>query len=157
MNGRWIEDASNADLSCALAATRRTARIMTQFYDACLSEAGIEAAQFALLMALDKAKDRGQAALGQALGMDKTTLSRNLKVLREKGWVESVAGEDARRRSVSLTAEGRAQLREAKPAWRRAGERFRQGMNGREWAAMWASLEAMNKAVTKAGEQKKNS
>jgi len=140
-------------LSCALAATRRTARLMTQFYDACLSEAGIEAAQFALLMALDTAKDKGQAALGQMLGMDKTTLSRNLKVLREKGWVESVAGEDARRRSVSLTAEGRLRLREAKPAWRRAGERFREGMTEREWSGMWASLEAMNKAVAKAVEE----
>jgi len=153
MSGRWTEDAPRASLSCALAATRRTARLITQFYDACLSEAGIEAAQFALLMALDTAKDKGQAALGQMLGMDKTTLSRNLKVLREKGWVESVAGEDARRRSVSLTAEGRSRLREAKPAWRRAGERFREGMTEREWAAMWASLEAMNKAVTKAVEE----
>ena len=140
-------------MSCALAATRRTARLMTQFYDACLAEAGIEAAQFALLMALDTAKDKGQAALGQMLGMDKTTLSRNLKVLREKGWAESVAGEDARRRSVSLTTEGRARLREAKPAWRRAGERFREGMTEREWAAMWGSLEAMNKAVAEAGER----
>ena len=153
MSGRRTEDAPRASLSCALAATRRTARLMTQFYDGFFSEAGIEAAQFALLMALDMAKDKGQAALGEMLRMDKTTLSRNLKVLREKGWVESVAGEDARRRSVSLTAEGRLRLREAKPAWRRAGERFRAGMTEREWAAMWASLEAMNQAVAKGGER----
>lgn len=154
MNGRRTEDTSSGGLSCALAATRRTARLMTQFYDACLSEAGIEAAQFALLLALDTAKDKGQAALGQMLGMDKTTLSRNLKVLREKGWVESVAGKDARRRCVSLTAEGRARLREAKPAWRRAGERFREGMTEREWATMWSSLEAMTRSVARAGERK---
>jgi DNA-binding MarR family transcriptional regulator len=128
---------------------------MTQFYDACLSEAGIEASQFALLMALDTAKDRGQAALGQALGMDKTTLSRNLKVLREKGWAESVPGEDARRRCVSLTAKGRARLSEAKPVWQSAGEKFRQGMTEREWAAMWSSLEAMNRAVAKGVERKR--
>jgi DNA-binding MarR family transcriptional regulator len=127
---------------------------MTQFYDACLAEAGIEAAQFALLMALDIAKDKSQAALGQMLGMDKTTLSRNLKVLRGKGWAESVAGKDARRRRVSLTAEGRARLREARPAWRKAGDIFREGMTEREWATMWSSLEAMTRAVTRAGERK---
>jgi DNA-binding MarR family transcriptional regulator len=149
MNGRRIEDAP-----CALAATRRTARLMTQFYDACLSEAGIEAAQFALLMTLDAAQDKGQASLGQMLGMDKTTLSRNLKLLRERGWVESAPGKDARRRSISLTAAGRAKLREARPAWRRAGEELRKGMTEREWAGMWASLEAMNKAVAGAGERK---
>lgn len=152
MTGRRTDPASSGGLSCALAATRRTARLMTQFYDACLSEAGIEAAQFALLLALDTAKDKGQAALGQMLGMDKTTLSRNLKVLREKGWVESVAGDDARRRSIALTAEGRSRLREAKPAWRKAGEMLREGMTEREWAAMWSSLEAMTRAVTRAGE-----
>src|ERR1700754_1399290 len=155
MKGREVESVTTGGLSCALAATRRTARLMTQFYDACLSEAGIEAAQFALLMALDLAKDKGQAALGQMLGMDKTTLSRNLKVLREKGWVEAVAGEEARRRSIALTAEGRSRLREAKPAWRRAGEMFREGMMEREWAAMWSSLKAMNKAVAGTVEQKR--
>jgi len=152
MKGRRVEDVTSGALPCALAATRRAARLMTQFYDACLAEAGIEAAQFALLMALDTAKDKGQAALGQLLGMDKTTLSRNLKVLREKGWVEAVAGQDARRRCVLLTAEGRARLREAKPAWRRAGERFREGMSEREWSSMWSSLEAMTRSVKRAGE-----
>ncbi len=154
MKGREAESVTSGGISCALAATRRTARLMTQFYDACLAEAGIEAAQFALLMALDTAKDKGQASLGQILGMDKTTVSRNLKVLRQKGWAESVAAEDARRRCVSLTAEGRARLREAKPAWRRAGERFREGMSEREWTAMWSSLEAMTRAVARAGERK---
>ena len=148
MKGRRTE------LPCALAATRRTARLMTQFYDACLAEVGIEAAQFALLMALDGAQDAGQAGLAQMLGMDKTTLSRNLKLLREKGWVESARGEDARRREVSLTAEGKARLREAQPAWRKAGDQLRRGMTEHEWAAMWASLEAMNRAVKKAEERR---
>jgi DNA-binding MarR family transcriptional regulator len=148
MNGRW------KDMPCALAATRRTARLMTQFYDACMLEAGIEAAQFALLMALDTAQDTGQAALAQMLGMDKTTLSRNLKVLRDKGWVEAAVAKDARRRNVSLTAEGRARLREARPAWRKAGEELRKEMTEREWTAMWASLEAMNRAVAQAEERK---
>src|SRR5947209_15409325 len=155
MRGTRTEKKAGGPPSCALAAMRRTARLMTQFYDGCLAESGMEAAQFALLMTLDAAEDKGQAALGQMLGMDKTTLSRNLKLLREKGWVESVAGEDARRRSVSLTAEGRTRLREAKPAWRRAGEMFREGMSEREWAAMWSSLEAMNGAVRRAGERKR--
>jgi DNA-binding MarR family transcriptional regulator len=152
MNGRRTNDPP-----CALAATRRTARLMTQFYDACLSEAGIEAAQFALLMTLDATEGTGQAALAQMLGMDKTTLSRNLKLLRDKDWVESAPGKDARRRSISLTIEGRARLREARPAWRKAGEELRQGMTEREWAGMWASLEAINRAVTKAEERRNGS
>lgn len=128
--------------------------MLTQLYDSYLAASGIEAAQFALLMTLDAAQDKGQAALGQMLGVDKTTLSRNLKLLRDKGWVESVPGKDARRRSISLTTEGRARLREARPAWRKAGEELRKGMTEREWAGMWATLEAMNRAVAKAGERR---
>lgn len=155
MKSNPTEEPTSGFPTCALATTRRTARLLTQLYDSYLAASGIEAAQFALLMTLDAAQDKGQAALGQMLGMDKTTLSRNLKLLRDKGWVESVPGKDARRRSLSLTAEGRARLREAKPAWRRAGERFREGMTEREWAAMWASLKAMNKAVAGTAEQKR--
>jgi DNA-binding MarR family transcriptional regulator len=138
---------------CALATTRRTARLLTQLYDSHLSEYGVEAAQFALLMMLDKAPDKGQAAVCRALGMDKTTLSRNLKVLRSRGWVVSEVGEDARQRNLSLTAEGRAVLMRARPAWRRAQESLRAEMSEREWNAMWATMEAVSKASAIAAER----
>jgi DNA-binding MarR family transcriptional regulator len=139
--------------TCALATTRRTARLLTQLYDSHLSEYGVEAAQFALLMMLDKAADKGQAAICRALGMDKTTLSRNLKVLRSRGWVVSEVGEDARQRNLSLTAEGRGLLAKARPAWRRAQESLRAELSEREWNAMWATMEAVASASTTAMER----
>lgn len=138
---------------CALATTRRAARLLTQLYDSHLSEYGVEAAQLALLMMLDKAGDKGQAAVCRALGMDKTTLSRNLKVLRSRGWVLSKAGEDARQRHLSLTAEGRALLAKARPAWRRAQESLRSELSEREWTAMWATMEAVAGASATAMER----
>ncbi len=135
---------------CALATTRRTARLLTQLYDSHLSEYGVEAAQFALLMMLDKTADKGQAAVCRALGMDKTTLSRNLKVLRSRGWAVSEAGKDARQRNLSLTAEGRALLAKARPAWRRAQESLRSELTEREWTGMWATMEAVANASTAA-------
>jgi DNA-binding MarR family transcriptional regulator len=105
---------------CALAATRKAARLLTQLYDSYLSEHSIESAQFALLMTIDAISDKGQAAVAQAMGMDKTTLSRNLKVLRANGWVASEMGTDARARTLALTKEGRDLLTRAKPSWRRA-------------------------------------
>lgn len=136
--------------ACALASTRRTARLLTQLYDSHLSEHGVEAAQFALLMMLEKSADKGQAGLCRALGMDKTTLSRNLKVLRSRGWVESVVGEDARRRRLLLTEEGRTLLATAKPAWRRAQESLRARMSEKEWAAMWSTMETVTHATVAA-------
>ncbi len=154
MRSNSTDELANRSPACALATTRRTARLLTQLYDSYLAVTGIEAAQFALLMMLDAAQDKGQAALGQTLGMDKTTLSRNLKLLRDKGWVESVQEKDARRRSISLTSAGRARLREAQPAWRKAGEELRKGMSEREWAAMWSTLRAMTRAASTAMEKK---
>jgi DNA-binding MarR family transcriptional regulator len=139
---------------CALSTTRRTARILTQMYDSYLSVHGIAAAQFALMMMLDRAPDRNQAAVCRALGMDKTTLSRNLKVLRAKGWVESVVGEDARERSLSLTEKGKALLVAARPAWKKAQEELKAGMSEREWTAMWQTMQAVTHAVSVAMEKR---
>ena len=140
--------------TCALASTRRMARLLTQLYDSYLSDYGVEAAQYALMMMVDAAEDKGQAPLGRALGMDKTTLSRNLRVLRARGWVESVTGKDARQRSIALTSEGRSLLVRARSGWKKAQAGFRAGMNDREWAEMWSSLSAMTHAVEIAAEKR---
>jgi len=147
--------AIEAGPSCVLATTRRAARLLTQLYDAHLREHGIEAAQFALLMTIDAWPEKGHAALGRALGMDKTTLSRNLKLLHARGWVESVAGTDARTREVMLTAEGRERLMAAEPAWRRAQAEVRAAMSDREWYAMWDALRALTGAATGAAAEKR--
>lgn len=133
--------------SCALSSTRRAARLLTQLYDSFLSPHGIEAAQFALLMMIDAAPDKGQAAIAQALGMDKTTLSRNLKVLRAKGWVESEIAEDARRRSLRLSPAGARILAESRPTWKQAQEALHQEMSGPEWTELFGVMNSISRAA----------
>jgi DNA-binding MarR family transcriptional regulator len=141
---------------CALASTRRAARLLTQLYDSYLAEYGIEAAQFALLMMVDAMAERGQAGIAQALGMDKTTLSRNLKVLRQRGWVESEASSgDGRRRELSLTAEGGAMLAKARHGWRRAQEAFRGQLKELEFPQLLETMESVSRAAMDAGAAKR--
>lgn len=135
---------------CALALTRRAARTLTQLYDSYLSESQMEAAQFALMMTLDSAQGKSQTELCRILGMDKTTLSRNLKVLKAKGWVEPVVAKDARQRRMSLSAEGSRRMTAAKPAWRQAQEALRAHMREEEWSGMWATLQAATRAADEA-------
>jgi len=59
-------------------------------------------------------------ALASALLLDRTALTRNLEPLIERRWIEVICGEDARRRTVSLTAAGERALRQATPHWQRA-------------------------------------
>ena len=135
---------------CALATARQTARVLTQLYDGHLAEAQIEAAQFALLMTIDAMAGKSQAELGRMIGMEKTTLSRNLKLLRAKGWISFATVTDRRERRISLTKEGRARLDQAKPAWRRAQATLRSQMSASEWEGMFDAMQSVMRAVRKA-------
>ncbi len=59
--------------------------------------------------------------LAEALGIERTTLTRNLSVLEDQGWVSIGIGDsDARSRVVKATQKGRRAVSAALPAWRRA-------------------------------------
>ena len=96
-----------AGLACACAAARRTARAVTQLYDEVLRAHQIESAQIALLAMIDQSGECTQASLAERFDFDKTTISRNLRVLAGKKWIEFARGDDARERRVRLDA-GRA-------------------------------------------------
>src|SRR5712692_345559 len=95
------------NLPCACAAARRVARTLTQMYDGWLRSSEIEGPQFALLAILDRHGPCTQTTVGRLFALDKTTLSRNLKLLKRQGWIHVAPGEDARERHVSLTPIGR--------------------------------------------------
>jgi DNA-binding MarR family transcriptional regulator len=105
---------------CTCFRIRRLARRVTQIYDRVLAPSGIRVTQFSLLTRL-LAGPIAIGPLAAALDMDRTTLSRNLKPLIDAGLVSLARGEgDARQRTVTLTATGRARYDDAKKLWRRA-------------------------------------
>lgn len=106
---------------CACFNLRRAARLVTQAYDQVLAPSKLKATQFTLLAALAPAgKGIAISALAEKLGMDRTTLTRNLAVVERAGLVSLRPGEDPRTKLVSLTANGRKALEEAVPLWREA-------------------------------------
>jgi DNA-binding MarR family transcriptional regulator len=59
--------------------------------------------------------------LAEGLGIERTTLTRNLGVLEDQGWVKIGVGvTDGRSRVVTVTPKGRKAVSAAMPAWRRA-------------------------------------
>ena len=86
---------------------------------------GLTVNQFGLLAYLCGASlARTNASIGtmaEWLGMDPTTLKRNLKPLLVKGLVKNVPDpDDGRVRIVAITEKGLRMLREAVPRWRNA-------------------------------------
>ena len=110
---------SPAPSVCTCFRLRRASRRVTQVYDHELAGVGLSLNQYSILRRTER-EPRALGGLAEELGMDRTTLTRNLAPLVDAGLLETVRGEDARQRLVALTTEGRTRLTRAKPRWQRA-------------------------------------
>ena len=120
---------TNTDLAectqCLCLASRRASRTITRAFDKQLRAHGLRATQFTLLVNLALRGVNTISALADALGLERTTLTRNLRLIEDKGWVKIRPGEDARARDVEITSKGRALVNAALPAWRHAQKSIR--------------------------------
>jgi len=110
--------------SCMGMRVRRAARVVANHYDKHLKPAGLKGTQFTLLntIFMNPAASIGQ--LADLLGLDRTTLNRNLKPLERKGLIRSGSGKDPRTRTLKLTKEGSTTLQNALPYWLEAQSGF---------------------------------
>ena len=95
---------------------RRVARL----YDAELAHAGLKGTQYSLLAHIAAQGPVRPQDLARSMGMDASTLTRNLRVVVVSGWAVQRAGADDRSRLVEITPEGRAKQAEAKQHWKKA-------------------------------------
>lgn len=105
---------------CLCFAVRRAARAITQHYDRALRPTGLRATQFTLLTVLALAGPLPVSRAAGRLGMERTTLTRNLRPLVRQGLVTLGDGDDRRIRTLTLTAKGRRAVVAALPHWRQA-------------------------------------
>lgn len=118
--------ATATSLGCTCAKLRRLTRRITAVYDRELAAAGLRVTQFSLLAALRSDTGAGSSGIGltelaEHMDMDRSTLSRNLRPLIDRGWAELMAhAQDARVRVARLTPQGLAQWQAARPYWKRA-------------------------------------
>jgi DNA-binding MarR family transcriptional regulator len=103
---------------CLCLASRKAARAITREFDRRLRPTGVRPTQFSALAILSIRGALTVGALAKLLGVERTTLTRNLALIEEQGWVRIEAGEDARSRFVEVTPKGRAAITAALPAWR---------------------------------------
>ena len=104
---------------CTCFRLRKLSRLVTQRYDRELAPSGLTLNQYSILRRASRTS-KTIGALARELGMDRTTLTRDLRPLVTAGWVELVAGTDARHREVRVTSAGKTVLAAARPSWQRA-------------------------------------
>jgi DNA-binding MarR family transcriptional regulator len=120
-------------LPCACANLRRTTRLVTQLYEQALRPASITAPQFTLLQALKLAPGISQKQMAEFLGIDSTTLTRTLALVRKRGWVSAQPGRDRRALRLALTKAGEKQYERALPYWQSAQKRLQQLLGEQDW------------------------
>ncbi len=104
---------------------RRTARLLTQFYDEALRPTGLRITQFLLLAAIGEAQPVTHQPLADILGMDRTTLTRNLALLVRNGLaVIAKSTNDKRENRIRLTPAGRRAVQRAMPHWQHAQQQL---------------------------------
>src|ERR1700757_4445810 len=109
--------------SCLCLHTQRAARALARRFDEALRPVGLTSGQFSLLMSLNRPEPPTVGAVAALLGMDRTTLTANLKPLEREGLVDSaVDPADRRGRLLVLTVVGKKKLKAALPIWKRTHE-----------------------------------
>jgi DNA-binding MarR family transcriptional regulator len=121
-------DAQERVQRCVCGNLRMAARLVTQRYDDALRPTGLRFMQFTLLARLRAADRLTMTELAQQMALDRTTLTRNLKPLSERGYAQIVSGKDRRERLVVLTDSGRVALRKALPRWEQAQDSMTAGL-----------------------------
>ena len=103
---------------CFCTMIRIASRKITKAYDDALRDSGLRISQFALLATLKFDGNSTLTDMADLLGLDRTTLTRNIRPLIRRGLIAVRSGNDKRRRILVLTEDGREVLEMALPQWR---------------------------------------
>jgi DNA-binding MarR family transcriptional regulator len=128
---------------CFCLASRQAARKITRLYDGYMQKAGIRATQFTILSQLTLRGEMPIGKLADILGMERTTLTRNLTLLEQRKWISIRPGDDPRARVIGITAPGRGVVRRGFPFWSEAQARVA-SLLGAEGEAALKILSARN-------------
>ncbi len=120
---------------------RQLLRSVARLYDAEIAQAGLKGSQFSLLSHVLSLGPIAPSVLAERMGMDASTLSRNLRPLIDKGWVLQGPGADARQRSVSITPAGAAKHAQARAHWKRAQATLNQRLGADQVALLHQAMD----------------
>src|ERR1700743_3261806 len=110
---------------CYCTQIRRASSEATKIYDDALRPQGLRITQFSMLRGLGRLGQATLTELANELALDRTTMSRSVKLLIDAGWLETAPGErEAREKILTLTDRGRKTIENAMPLWSKAQARI---------------------------------
>ena len=113
---------------CYCTQFRRASNALTRVYDAALKPVGLRITQFSLLRSLGRLGEATSTQVAAELSLDRTTISRNVKLLIDAGWVDVVdTADDKRERLLRLNAAGQKMIAQALPYFTNAQKAVEKG------------------------------
>ena len=109
------------DAPCVCSRLRRATRALTRLYDESLAPSGLRVTQFSVLRALERAgRPVSISDLAADVALDRSTMGRNLDILRRMGLIDLAPAKDDKRASAAVpTDAGRDAILRALPYWRK--------------------------------------
>jgi DNA-binding MarR family transcriptional regulator len=130
------------ECSCVAFNLRKSAQVVGRIYAKEMRGSPIKGPLFALMMIIDKHGPASITALASDIGLDRTTLTRNLKPLEQKGLIQ-IQQVSANRKEVTILPEGQAALRRAAVCWRKAQNKVVSELGEERWTRMREDLSAV--------------
>jgi DNA-binding MarR family transcriptional regulator len=127
--------------NCACFNIRRISRLITQFFDSEVRRYGIRPTQSPILRSLNAKNEWSMAELSEWLGMERTTLLRNLRPLRRDGLVRVKGGGRGGQVKLEITEKGRKALAKMLPGWRSAQAKVVATLGAERWSTIISDLE----------------
>ena len=108
---------------CVGVRIRMLNRSTSRIYDEQLRAHGLKFSQMNILAAITLEAPVQPRRIAETLCIEKSTLSRNVRVMQSNGWIERIPGEAGNTQLLRTTQEGFRLLQKATPAWRTAQKR----------------------------------
>lgn len=142
-----VATAARLPRGCTNFKTRQLSRLLSRHYDAELAAAGLKTTQFSLLGHVLHLGPIAPGELARRMGLDASTLTRNLQPLAAAGWLVQAAGLDARTRSIQITEAGRDKHAEAQRRWKGAQLKINALLGVERVAALHALIDECTAAL----------
>jgi DNA-binding MarR family transcriptional regulator len=106
--------------ACSCSRIRKASRAVTQHFEDHFRGSGLRATQFTVLSTLLQTGPISISKLAEMLGLERTTLTRNLSPLIRQKYVSDSNAEDGRIRMLAITKRGERMAKDTLERWRQA-------------------------------------
>ena len=145
-NNNTKEIAQSIAQECIGVRVRMLNRIVTRMYDEMLRPHDLKFSQMNILTIIALRGPISPAQISRILAIEKSTLSRNERLMTENKWIERLPGEGGNTYVLALTPHGRRLYKKAAPAWQKAQEKLTELLGDQTAAAIRLAVDQVRES-----------